>query len=71
MRFTFEFYRIRPGDDAHAMLDRVSRQAPDLDVAKVTAKSLFATLDMPQAPDGVRILDEGGTEVCSWRPAEP
>ena len=57
MHFTFEFYRIRTGDGAHAMLDCVSQDARDLDAAKVKAKSLFETLDMPQKPDGVRILD--------------
>ena len=34
----------------------------------VRAKSLFETLEMPQRPDGVRILDEGGTELFAWKP---
>jgi len=70
MLFTFEFFRIRLGDDAHAMLDRVSQVARDIEAAKVKAKSLFETLDMPQQPDAVRILDEGGTELFAWKPGD-
>jgi hypothetical protein len=70
MLFTFEFFRIRPGDDARAVLDRVSQDVPDIDAAKVRAKSLFETLNMPQKPDGVRILDEGGTELFEWKPGD-
>src|SRR5688572_1274961 len=40
---------------------------PDLDSAKVRAKSLFSTLEMPQAPDGLRIVDSNGAEVFAWR----
>ncbi len=70
MQFTFEFFRIRPGDDAHATLDRVSHEAANLDDAKTRAVSLFETLNMPQAPDGLRILDEDGTEVLTWTPRD-
>jgi hypothetical protein len=68
MQFTFEFFRIRPDDSAHATLDRVSHDASNLEDAKTRALSLFETLNMPQAPDGLRILDAGGTEVFTWRP---
>jgi hypothetical protein len=68
MLFTFEFFRIRPGDKAHALLERISQVAPDFEAAKVRAKSLFETWDMPQTPDGVRILDQGGSEVFTWTP---
>jgi hypothetical protein len=39
-----------------------------LESAKVKARSLFdvGTLDMPQNPDGLRILDEDGNEVFFW-----
>ncbi len=70
MQFTFEFFRIRPGDSAHATLDRVSHDASNLDAAKTKALSLFGTLDMPQTPDGLRILDENGTEVFTWKPGD-
>ena len=70
MQVTIEFYRIRPGDDAHATLDRVTQIVPDLDSAKVRTKSLFETLDMPQMPDGLRILDNGGAEIFAWSPAD-
>jgi hypothetical protein len=68
MNFTIEFFRIRPGDAAHAILDRVSQDVPTLEDAKVRAQSLFATLDMPQASDGLRILDVSGAEVFAWKP---
>jgi hypothetical protein len=66
--FTIEFYRIRERDDALATLDRISIIAPDLDAAKVKAVSMFDNRDMPQKPDGFRILDNTGDEVCRWAP---
>ena len=68
MMFTIEFIRIRAGDKAHATLDRVLQTATDLDAVKVRAKSMFDTLDMPQSPDGLRILDESGRELFVWTP---
>ena len=68
--FTIEFFRVRPGDSAHATLDRLSEIASDLNAAKVKAKSLFETLDMPQKPDALRILDQDGREVFQWRPGD-
>lgn len=70
MQFTFEFFRIRLGDSAHATLDRVSYEASNLDDAKTKALSLFETLNMPQAPDGLRIVDSDGTEVFLWKPGD-
>jgi hypothetical protein len=52
MNFTIEFFRVRSTDDSHATLDRISVAADNLEAAKVKAKSLFETLDMPQKPDG-------------------
>ena len=66
MIFTIEFFRIRLNDDAHATLDRLSVIVDDLDAAKVKARSLFETLEMPQKPDGLRILDEDGCELFFW-----
>jgi hypothetical protein len=68
VQVTIEFYRIRPCDDAHATLDRITQIVPDLDGAKVRAKLFFETLDMPQTPDGLRILDSEGAEVFAWSP---
>jgi hypothetical protein len=68
MMFTIEFFRIRKEDNAHAMLDRVTYIASDLESAKVKARSLFDTLNMPQNPDGLRILDQSGNEVFFWTP---
>ena len=70
MQVTIEFYRIRPEDQAQATLERITQIVPDLDGAKVRAKSLFETLDMPQAPDGLRILDSEGAEVFAWSPGD-
>ena len=66
--FTIEFFRVRDTDGAHATLDRVTHDTTDLEDAKVRAQSLFETLDMPQRPDAVRILDQGGDEVFFWSP---
>jgi hypothetical protein len=68
MTFTIEFFRIRERDNAHATLDRITHMASDLESAKVKAKSLFETLNLPQTPDGLRILDENGHEVFLWTP---
>ena len=63
MMFTIEFFRIREKDNAHAILDRITHIASDLESAKV---SLFETLNLPQNPDGLRILDQDGREVFFW-----
>jgi hypothetical protein len=68
MTFTIEFFRIRKEDQARATLDRMTHIAPDLQSAKVKAKSLFETLNMPQNPDGLRILDQVGNELFFWTP---
>jgi hypothetical protein len=69
MMFTIEFFRIRESDNAHATLDRITHIASDLESAKVKARSLFETLNLPQDPDGLRILDQDGHEVFFWTPA--
>lgn len=71
MHITIEFFRIRPGDDAEALLDRFQQVVPDFEAAKVRAKSLFENWDMPQRPDGLRIIGEDGAEVFRWRPGDP
>jgi len=48
---------------------RITHIAPDLESAKVKAKSLFDTLNLPQDPDGLRISDQDGQEMFFWRPA--
>jgi hypothetical protein len=69
MMFTIEYFRVRKEDNAHATLDRITHMAPDLESAKVKARSLFDTpLIMPQNPDGLRILDRDGYEVFFWTP---
>ena len=56
MMFTIEFFRIR------------EHIASDLESVKVKAKSLFDTLNLPQNPDGLRILDQDGHELLFWTP---
>jgi hypothetical protein len=70
MNFTIEFFRTRPSDEAHATLDRISIVADNLNAATVKAKSLFDTLDMPQKPDGLRILDQVKRELFVWKPGD-
>ena len=69
--FIIEFFRLRDADGAEATLDRVEHDTTDLEDAKVRALSLFETLDMPQKPDAVRILDHNGDEVFVWGPERP
>jgi hypothetical protein len=52
VQFTIEFFRIRPGDSAHATLDRITQDLPDLDSARVRAMFLFRTLRCPKPPMG-------------------
>jgi hypothetical protein len=46
----------------------ITQSGTDLERVKVKAKSLFETLNMPQKPDGLRILDQDGDEVFFWTP---
>ena len=66
--FIIEFFRVRHTDQAHATLGRVEHETSDLEDAKVRAQSLFETLDMPQKPDALRVVDERGEEVFFWSP---
>jgi hypothetical protein len=66
--FIIEFFRVREADEAHATLGRVEHDTTDLEDAKVRAQSFFETLDIPQKPDALRILDQSGDEVFSWGP---
>lgn len=66
--YIIEFYRVREGDGAHATLDRIEHDTTDLDDAKTRARQLFETLDMPQKPDALRIIDQDENEVFTWSP---
>ena len=63
MKFTCEFFYLREEDDAHATLGRITHIGTALEAVNVKAKSLFETVNMPQKPDGLRILDQDGDEV--------
>ena len=64
-----EFFRVRLTDDSHAILDWISVAADILEAAKVKARSLLETLDMPQKPDGLRILVQEGARVVRLEPS--
>jgi hypothetical protein len=68
MMFTIEFFRIREKDNAHAMPDRITNIASDLESAKVRAKSLSDTLNLPQTPRDAsrRAANARPGEVKSW-----
>ncbi|WP_153020293.1 hypothetical protein [Paramesorhizobium deserti] len=58
MKVIIEFYRVRAVDTAHARVGRVSRSVADADDAIRLARSLLLSLDMPQEPDFIAILDD-------------
>jgi hypothetical protein len=70
INFTIEFFRIRLRDEAHATLDRISQASDIVGAAKVKAKSLFNTLNMPQKPDGLGILDQEEQELFVRKPED-
>ncbi|WEX75386.1 hypothetical protein PYH37_000792 [Sinorhizobium numidicum] len=67
MKIVIEFYRIRNADDAHAVLGRETAEAADLDEAREIARQLLRTLDMPQRPDAMTIIDGDGNNLHSSR----
>jgi hypothetical protein len=50
MMFTIEFFRIRKEDNAHAMLDRVTHIASDLESAKVKARFFLRHFEYAAEP---------------------
>jgi hypothetical protein len=69
MMFTIEFFRIRKEDNVHAMLDRVTHITSDLESAKVKARSLFDTLNMPQNPMAYGFWTKVGMRCSFGHPA--
>lgn len=65
MKIVIAFYRIRDTDDAHAIVGREPAEAADLDEAIEIAMELLRTLDMPQRPDAVTIIDAAGGTIYS------
>lgn len=65
MKFVVEFYRTRQTDDAHALVGRETIEAGDLAHAIEIAHLLSPTLDMPQRPDAIAIIDLSGTALFS------
>lgn len=61
------FYRIRKSDQARAVIAQHAVEADDLQIAIQVARQLVKTLEMPQEPDAIAILDEQGDELCSHR----
>jgi len=67
MMIQVEFYRMRMEDDARAVVGRVSYEVIDAQAAVTAAKSLFHTLDLPQKPDAMRIVDALGNKLFDGR----
>ncbi|MCB4767304.1 hypothetical protein LGR54_01685 [Ancylobacter sp. Lp-2] len=65
MQFVIEFYRTRERDYAHAVVGRETVDAVDLDAAIGLARSLAQSLEMPQRPDALGIVDENGHTLHS------
>ncbi|MER9950104.1 hypothetical protein [Mesorhizobium sp. M0047] len=65
MKIVIEFYRTRNSDDAHAVVGRETAQAANLDHAIEVARLLAKTLNMPQQPDAMTIVDANGATLYS------
>jgi hypothetical protein len=65
MKFVIEFYRVREADDAHAVVGRETADADDIDHAITVSRQLCRTLNMPQRPDIVSIVDSEGNTLYS------
>lgn len=67
MQVVVEFYRIRGTDDAHAVIGREIIDAADLHEAVTITHQLWQTLEMPQRPDAMSIIDREGNLLYSGR----
>ena len=67
MKIVIEFYRIRETDKAHAMIDRETADAANLDDAIEIAQRLAETFNMPQKPDAMSISDGDGNQLYVHR----
>ncbi len=65
MKTVIEFYRIRDTDQAHALIGRETVIVGDLQEAIGIGRRLSQTLDMPQRPDGMAVIDGAGNTVYS------
>jgi len=67
MKIMIEFYRIRETDEAHAVIGQETADAVDLDDAIEAAWRLSKSLNMPQQPDAMSIIDSDGNELYMHR----
>jgi len=65
MKVVIEFYRVRPSDQACAVVGRETVEVLDRDDAIAVALHLRDTLNMPQRPDGMAISDGQGNKFHS------
>lgn len=65
MKIVIEFYRVRPSDQACAVVGRETVEVVDRDDAIAVALHLRDTLNMPQRPDGMVISDDLGNKFHS------
>ena len=65
MKIVIEFYRTRGKDGAHAVVGRETAEAADVEGAMEVAQRLSQTLDLPQRPDAIAIIDATGSVLYS------
>ena len=65
MKFIVEFFRVREGDNAHAIVGREVFFASDIEGAVTVARQMHVNLDMPQRPDGMALSDGSGRGLYS------
>ncbi|MBW8635867.1 hypothetical protein K1W69_01625 [Hoeflea sp. WL0058] len=65
MKVVVEFYRTRDADDLRAVIGQQTMEVADIEDAIETVWKLSTTLDMPQQPDGVSIMDADGAMIYS------
>ncbi|WP_047148289.1 hypothetical protein [Aquamicrobium sp. LC103] len=65
MKVVIEFYRVRREDNARALIGRSRREVANPDDAVEIAASLATSLEMPQKPDAIAVMDLSGT-VLRW-----
>ncbi|MER9657558.1 hypothetical protein NKJ26_29575 [Mesorhizobium sp. M0152] len=71
MKIVIEFYRTRNSDNAHAVVGRETAQATNLDHAIEVARILAKTLNMPQQPDAMTIVDANGATLYAINEERP
>ena len=67
MIFELRFIRYRKRDGRPEPMGRRTELAPDLEVLKARIRQLPGTLGWPEGAQAVRIMDNVGHEIATWR----